>query len=184
MADMSKTIKELSDIELSQVLVRIEKVRRLQSLIANIIRDSRPVSEIIGPYGEVTIAPVQVSTEQPIDTMYHHGVPGMRWGVRKKRSVGGGDSVKTSHGKGSEDHQRMQELKKKRVKDLTNEELKALTKRQQLVKTYKELNPSDIKRGEAIVKALTGIANTANTAYAVAKSPLVQDLIKAAKKKK
>lgn len=57
----------------------------------------------------------------------HYGILGMRWGRRK----GGSTS--------SADHSTAKGLKKKRLSELSNDELKKLTTRMQLEKQYKDL---------------------------------------------
>ena len=73
------------------------------------------------------------------DFLEHFGIPGMHWGRRKSS----GSNVVT----GSKDHVRKHELKKKQLKDMTNEELRDFTTRLQLERQYKDLNRSDVSAG-------------------------------------
>ena len=86
--------------------------------------------------------------------LYHYGVLGMRWGVRrtpeqlarsrKSKTDGWSEDAKTAH-----------ELKKKSVGQMSNAELRKLTERQQLEINYSRLNPGHIKRG---MMAIGGVA--------------------------
>jgi len=60
------------------------------------------------------------------DAIVHYGVPGMKWGVTTKSG-------------GSEDHRSVSSLRKKRLRDMSNSELKTLNTRLGLEKNYKEL---------------------------------------------
>lgn len=92
----------------------------------------------------------------------HVGVKGMRWGVRK--GVGSPRAGKKLKGTGqSVDARRVQKIKKKKVSQMSNEELKLLTTRMQLEQNYAKLNPSKIQRGIKAVKAVGDTINTINT---------------------
>lgn len=72
----------------------------------------------------------------------HVGVLGMKWGVRKKRTPD------------SSDHTTSRQLKKKKVSQLSNEELKALTTRLQLEKQHRDLSASQVSRGQKILTSI------------------------------
>ena len=74
----------------------------------------------------------------------HVGVLGMKWGVRRKRTP---DSA---------DHTVSRQLKKKKVSQLTNQELKTLTTRLQLEKQMKDLSASQVSRGQKILNSILG----------------------------
>lgn len=78
------------------------------------------------------------------DFLKHYGVLGMRWGKRKSRNI-------------SSDFSRATSLKKKHISELSDDELTTLTKRLNLEKNYKQLNPSKIKKG---AKAVDGVLTT------------------------
>lgn len=84
----------------------------------------------------------------------HVGVLGMRWGVR--RSTRGGSTGKRSKRKSttpvSDDFKRVSALKKKKVDEMSNEEISAVIKRMDLQKRYKDLNPSKISKGGKIAR--------------------------------
>ena len=79
------------------------------------------------------------------DELQHYGVLGMKWGRRRaKRPM-------------SQDAKDAQHLKKKKVSELSNAELKKLNERQNLEKNHRSLNPSNIARGAKAV-AITAAA--------------------------
>ena len=78
----------------------------------------------------------------------HYGVLGMRWGRRK--------GTTSSQDKTSDDHKRKVSLKKKKLSELTNAELRELTNRMQLEKQYKDLNRSNVSAGRKVVKDIVG----------------------------
>lgn len=73
----------------------------------------------------------------------HAGILGMKWGKHKIKS--------TSTVTKSEDHVRTQKLKKKKMSEMTNTELKDLTNRLQLEKQYKDLSKSQMSSGKKFV---------------------------------
>ena len=81
--------------------------------------------------------------EDDDEGLKHWGVLGMKWGRRKNRSGG----VDTS----SEDHRTVSSIKKKRVSEMSNDELKKLTTRLQLEKQYSDLTKKDTNVGMKIV---------------------------------
>lgn len=99
-------------------------------------------------------------------TLYHHGIPGMRWGVRHiKKSSGSrsGSNKKTSNM--SDDAKVASRLKKKKPHQLSNQELKTLNERTRLEREYKSLNPNKIKKGMAIAGTMAAAMGTAVTLY-------------------
>jgi hypothetical protein len=78
MVDKSKTIKNATDKELDELLTRLRKELELQRLIGDMKRKSEPPS---------WDTPPQISTEEPIESLYHFGILGMKWG-RHRRGIG------------------------------------------------------------------------------------------------
>ena len=72
------------------------------------------------------------------DFLAHWGVKGMKWGVRKDRTGVGASSASAS-----EDHINVAALRKKKLSQLSNAEIKAVNERMNLEKKYREMNPSD-----------------------------------------
>lgn len=79
--------------------------------------------------------------------LYHYGVLGMKWGVRRARRQPSTDSSEAKA------------LKKKKVSELSNAELRKLNDRMNLERNYSQLNPSAIKKGAKMV-ATAAIATT------------------------
>lgn len=92
----------------------------------------------------------------------HHGIKGMKWGVRrfqnkdgsytpagKKRNKteGWSDDAKTAH-----------DLKKKSVHEMSNAELKKINERTRLEQEYARLNPSKVSSGKKLAGDILGNA--------------------------
>ena len=82
------------------------------------------------------------------ETLKHYGVLGMRWGKRKGRKT------VSSISKSSPEHQTKEKLKKKKLHEMTNAELKTLNERLQLEKSYKELTAKKKSAGRKFVEDL------------------------------
>lgn len=77
--------------------------------------------------------------EQPTkcgDFLEHYGVLGMHWGHHTRRTT-----------VPSPDHLKKTSLKKKKVSEMSNAELRTLTERMQLEKQYKDLSKGEISAG-------------------------------------
>lgn len=98
------------------------------------------------------------------NALMHYGVLGMKWGVRKDRSSG---SSRKKHWKKSwsDDANEARAIKKKKVKQMSNAELKKLNERTRLEQEYSRLNPSAISKGKKRVAAAIGIMGTAVGVY-------------------
>lgn len=77
------------------------------------------------------------------DSLSHYGILGMRWGKKKNTDASE-----------SEDHKKASAIKKKKLKDMTNEELKVLTTRLQLERQYRDLSKHQLSSGKKIVTNL------------------------------
>ena len=98
--------------------------------------------------------------------LYHYGVLGMKWGVRRSRSKSSYISKKkrkkaASTKNMSADAKEAARLKKKSVSQMSNAELRKYNERKQLEQQYAKLNPSNIKRGIAIAGTVAGTLGTA-----------------------
>lgn len=105
------------------------------------------------------------------DVLEHHGVKGMKWGIRNKSSHTSSDAKRTQ---AILDKSKSNTTK---VKSLTNHELTQFNKRMEMERKFHQLKPEDrkIKKGHAFVKGaiVGGLAagGLANQVYAFSKSP-------------
>lgn len=101
-------------------------------------------------------------TYQRTDELYHHGILGMKWGVRRYQNADGSLTAagKKRYGKMSNDAREAYNIKKKKVSEMSNEELRKLNNRKQLEDNYKRLNPSKAKRITKTALATIGTAAT------------------------
>ena len=97
--------------------------------------------------------------------LYHHGVPGMRWGVRKDRSTSGRSRSKRRKRNYSEDALEANRINKKKVYEMSNAELKKLNERRNLEQNYSRLNKGIIAKGVAFLASAAGVMNTVVNAY-------------------
>ena len=106
--------------------------------------------------------------------LYHYGVLGMKWGVRKSR--GGGVSKTGRRGRlikerppAHEDYKKAHN--KKTVREMSDAELRSRINRLDMERRYQELNPSAKNRGRkyvnSIIKTGTTIATVTGTALTI-----------------
>lgn len=100
------------------------------------------------------------------------GVRGMHWGVRKRRDSGeskDGSAKKVleklkenKNTSESSDSKKAKDLSKKKLSEMSNDELRAYTQRLQLEKQYNDLAPKEkvgkVKAGKQFVASLVGTA--------------------------
>ena len=97
--------------------------------------------------------------------LYHYGILGMRWGIRKSRSVSGGSKKTSKKRTASDDAKDMMSLKKKKVYEMSNAELRRLNDRQNLERTYRQNNKSKIAKGVAFVTGAAALMETGLRLY-------------------
>lgn len=107
----------------------------------------------------------------------HYGILGMRWGRRRSSST-----VTTTQSRNSEDHDKKVSLTKKKINEMTNDELRTFTQRMSLEKQYKELSKVEIGKGQKFVNKLIDGAAKGATDMAVSivnkkAAKLVEDMM-------
>lgn len=107
-----------------------------------------------------------------MNDLRHFGVLGMRWGVRRKRG----------RPSGSSDHVKASKLKKKKLSEMSNDELSTLNKRLELEKKYKDLTSKDISGGKkAALNILGRLGNSLlNKAIEEASKQAIKQVLKVA----
>ena len=90
------------------------------------------------------------------DELYHYGVLGMKWGVRKKRTP-------------SSDSQKVKNIRKKTVNEMSNQELRDANARLQLERQYKDLTKKK-NIGKKAVSTFIGVAGTIAAVEGAAKT--------------
>ena len=106
--------------------------------------------------------------------LYHYGVLGMKWGVRKSR--GGGVSKTGRRGRTTKERPPAHEdykkaHSKKSIREMSDTELRSRINRLDMERRYQELNPSTKNRGRkyvnSIIKTGTTIATVTGTALTI-----------------
>lgn len=104
-----------------------------------------------------------------IVTLEHYGIKGMRWGVRRKRG---------SSGRVSSDYSSVKKLQKKKLSQLSNDDLQKIKKRMDLERDVKSASPNPGKKlvnatlgkyGNQVVGGLISAAAGATVAAIIAK---------------
>ena len=146
--DKSKSISELSRQELWDMLSRLRDEVEVQNIIKRLKQNAgeRDTFE----------KPMVVDTTTAIRQLYHYGIPGQKWGIRRFQREDGsrtpaGKKRDNRHGK-SEDHMKTQSAKKKGPDGLSNEDLKKTNERLRLEQEYKKLTADQITKSESWVK--------------------------------
>lgn len=175
MADKTKTIKNATDVELDELMVRLRKENEVQNLIGDLMRKGLPYNI----YSESVASSNHpgISTEVPIESLYHKtdetlahfGVLGMHWGVR--RPVGPDGLIRSSKRPLSEDYLRAKELKKRKVQHLSNKEIQDINTRLNLEKSLRDLKFQDLIKGQDRVKAILGLGTTITSIIALGSTP-------------
>ena len=87
--------------------------------------------------------------------LYHYGVLGMKWGVRRSRKASAKAGRKSAKQKKeesySEDYKRVKALKKKKLYEMSNAEIRELNNRMQLETQYKDLKKKNVSKGQKFV---------------------------------
>ena len=97
---------------------------------------------------------------QNTDELYHHGILGMKWGVRRYQNK---DGSLTPKGKKrySEDYNETRNITGKGLKRMSNDDLRKVNNRDSLERTYKN-NNSKVGKTIAIVGTTAGVIGSLN----------------------
>ena len=151
--DKSKSISEMTNEELRRLINRLRDERDAEDHI-RVLRRSAGQPDTFEK-------PAKVDTQTPVNQLYHWGIIGQKWGVRRFQNA---DGSRTAAGKRreaqmnpervkkSEDYVKSRESKQKTPAGLSNEELKKLNERLQLEATYKTLTAEKKDAAESWVK--------------------------------
>lgn len=97
--------------------------------------------------------------------IYHYGVPGMKWGVRRSQNKLGRIDKRSKKNNWSDDATTAAKIKTKKVSQMTNAELRKLNDRKNLEQNYSKLNPNAIKKGMAVAGVVAGTLGTVAAIY-------------------
>ena len=98
------------------------------------------------------------------DELYHYGILGMRWGIRRFQDRNGKLTPRGKKRRLSKDAYEVKKLQKhKRLDQMSNDELRKINNRKELESKYKSHNKGYVATGAAIVAATaTVLGNYAN----------------------
>ena len=116
--------------------------------------------------------PLDNDNEHP--SLYHAGVKGMKWGVRKDRKSSGSSRRAAKKRSQSSDHAQSRRIRKKKTYQLSNNELRKLNNRLELEATNRRLTSGDFTKGLTIVSTILGVVSIANQVVTVPNSPIGQ----------
>lgn len=90
------------------------------------------------------------------DYLCHHGVKGMKWGIRKNRRTSSGifsrkSKKKTEKQNVKSEKKQEQKRPKKRLKDLSDAELQNKIRRLQMEKQYRDLKRDEVSVGKKLL---------------------------------
>lgn len=102
-----------------------------------------------------------------MNELYHFGIKGMKWGVRRFQNK---DGTRTTAGKNrrkeySSDY--IDSRTKKSIRSMSNEELKKRINRYQLENQYRNLEPSVYNKGMTMAKKIIATVGIVGGLYAI-----------------
>ena len=92
--------------------------------------------------------------------LYHYGVPGMKWGVRRADIKAQRVDTRAKKRGWSDDATEVAKIRTKKVSQMSNNELNKVNNRKNLERQYSTLNPNAIKKGLAIAGATAAALGT------------------------
>lgn len=92
--------------------------------------------------------------------LYHYGVLGMKWGVRRGQNKLDKIDRKSKKGNWSPEATEVAKIRTKKVSQMTNAELNKVNNRKNLERNYSQLNPGAVKKGLAIAGTVAGALGT------------------------
>lgn len=101
----------------------------------------------------------------------HYGVKGMHWGVRDGKRTGT-----------SSDYRKVSDIRRKKTRQLTNQQLKTHNERANLEVNFRRLNPSKVDKGRRAAKGILGTAVAGASVYNLVNSPAGKATVEAGKR--
>lgn len=139
------------------------------------------VDNFSGPEFELksddSVAEVAMSVPEE-GTIKHFGIKGMKWGVRRSRAERA--ASKKEAAQAHSDHQRARELMKKKVSELSNEELSFVNNRRTLEANHAKLNPPKGARRKKKINNHLETLGLIEKTFNATQQPAAQLLIKKA----
>lgn len=83
--------------------------------------------------------------------LMHHGILGMKWGIRRSRPTSGKKSAPFKKKKAKQSSEKEKTPKKKPLNKMTDEELRSAINRLELEKRYRDLSPKQVSKGKKFV---------------------------------
>lgn len=88
------------------------------------------------------------------DELYHHGIIGMKWGIRRYQNKDG-SLTRAGKKRYSEDYNESRNIKRKGIKRMSNDDLRKVNNRDSLERNYRN-NNSKVKKTLGTVAVVTG----------------------------
>lgn len=95
--------------------------------------------------------------------LFHWGIPGMKWGVRKQREPQGPDTR-------SEDQIKFDTLRQKKFSQMSQNELRFYLDRMDLERRYNQAHPSDHEQAKRFIKNAVSDVKTGIEVYQTVRS--------------